>query len=87
MKINEFLKSVPFCKCIRNKNFSLNFFNLGVKDIHEYVVLISCDQSGGRGIHILLQGWRVSREGLNVLMQYLNSPLNKKLQHIHQRAK
>ena len=62
MKINEFLKSVPFCKCIRNKNFSLNFFNLGVKDIHEYVVLISCDQSGGRGGTV----------GQNQGAQYLN---------------
>ena len=42
---------------------------------------------GGRGGHILLRGGRVSREGLNVLMRYLNSPLNKKLRHIHQRAK
>ena len=43
---------------------------------------------GGRGgSHILLQWWRVSQEGLNGLMRYLNNPLNKKIRHIHQRAK
>ena len=42
---------------------------------------------GEGGSHILSQGWRGSQEGLNLLMRHLNSPSNKEIRHIQQRAK
>ena len=57
----------------------IKLVNLGMKDIREYVLQVSCNQSGEEGgdkskSHFCSHGGEGgSGEGLNLLMRYLNS--------------